>query len=174
MSISFEGRLSVRLGAALNLATEFARATAKYSKGGFHPQAGWIPETRELSPAEQRASDGAIAFLTAGFSRVFETVENKTQARDFCHWMAAANNYIGFCIACTQDYAEPDPDDPNHGYGAELPPKILPRVLSAAELECYEAALAFVVRGWQIKVPEHMVCVLMGARSDDEEDEDDG
>ena len=171
MTMTFEGRLSVRLGGALHLATEFARCTAKYSKGGFHPNYGYVPETRRLSPREARTHQAALQFLLEGFSVQFTEITTAVDAREFCQWTAAANNFVNFFLAATHGYNDDVEQEPLGAYDAEQPPRIEPRVMTELEQETYDAALNFITQGWRVTVADELL-VEMSSMFKDHDDEE--
>ena len=168
-SLQFSGRVSARVGAALNLIFELTRVQCKYTGKGFSQVIGFIPETRELSPNEERLFKASLQFLKAGFAQRFEVLEAESEVLDFNQWVFAAQHYTEFVLTCTREMSEGEGHD-----RYETPPHPLGRVLTDLEQETVDTAMDFLVRSYAVKATDEVKQLLAkGGRIVTEDPDDD-
>jgi hypothetical protein len=153
--MSFAGRVSARVGASLNLVFELTRVQCKYSSYGFNQMVGFIPETRELSPNEERLFKASLGYLKAGFALKFERLETPAQVHEFNQWVFAAQHYVEFVLACTREMSEGEGHD-----RFESPPHPMGRVLTDLEQETVDMAMDYLVRAYTTPAADELVALL--------------
>lgn len=167
-SLQFAGRVSARVGAALNLVFELTRVQCKYSGKGFSQVIGFIPETRELSPREERLFKATLGYLKAGFEQKFELLKTEAEVINFNQWVFAAQHYVEFVLTCTREQSEAEDSG-----RFEMPPHPLARVLTDLEQDTYDTAAEYLMRAYVTPAaPELEELLAKSAKiAEDEDDE---